>query len=76
MMDHKISYVEEDSQKTQSPEKTPVSVFGIIVVGLITGLMVGLYTPNATLTGFFIGFLAGASITAVLSLAANRATVK
>jgi len=45
----------------------PPSVFGIIVVGLLTGLVVGLLTgPNFTLQGFFLGFAGGALITAGL----------
>jgi len=42
-------------------------VFGIIVVGLLAGLVVGLLTgPNFTLQGFFLGFAGGALITAGL----------
>jgi hypothetical protein len=45
----------------------PPSVFGIIVVGLLAGLVVGLLTgPNFTLQGFFLGFAGGALITAGL----------
>jgi len=45
----------------------PPSVFGIIVVGLLTGLVVGLLTgPNFTLQGFLLGFAGGALITAGL----------
>ncbi len=45
----------------------PPSVFGIIVVGLLAGLIVGLLTgPNFTLQGFFLGFAGGALITAGL----------
>jgi hypothetical protein len=45
----------------------PPSVFGIIVVGLLAGLVVGLLTgPNLTLQGFFLGFAGGALVTAGL----------
>jgi len=45
----------------------PPSVFGIIVVGLLAGLVVGLLAgPNFTLQGFFLGFAGGALITAGL----------
>jgi len=45
----------------------PPSVFGIIVVGLLAGLVVGLLTgPNFTLQGFFLGFAGGAVVTAGL----------
>jgi hypothetical protein len=45
----------------------PPSVFGIIVVGLLAGLVVGLMAgPNFTLQGFFLGFAGGALITAGL----------
>jgi hypothetical protein len=45
----------------------PPSVFGIIVVGLLAGLVVGLLSgPNFTLQGFFLGFAGGALITAGL----------
>ncbi|HYY90511.1 MAG TPA: hypothetical protein VE955_00820 [Candidatus Dormibacteraeota bacterium] len=44
-----------------------VSIFGIIVVGLIAGLVVGLITsPNFTLQGFFLGFAGGALITVAI----------
>src|SRR3989442_2202007 len=47
---------------THSP---PPSVFGIIVVGLLAGLVVGLLSgPDFTLHGFFLGFAGGALITA------------
>ena len=40
-------------------------MFGIIVVGLISGLIVGLIVnPVYTLEGFFLGFAAGSLITA------------
>src|SRR2546426_11839747 len=43
----------------------PPSVFGIIVVGLLAGLVVGLLSgPDFTLQGFFLGFAGGALITA------------
>jgi hypothetical protein len=42
-------------------------VFGIVVVGLLAGLVVGLVAgPNFTLQGFFLGFAGGALITAGL----------
>src|SRR5437899_11781010 len=45
----------------------PPSVFGIIVVGLLAGLVVGLLSgPDFTLQGFFLGFAGGALITAGL----------
>lgn len=45
----------------------PPSVFGIVVVGLLTGLVVGLLVgPSFTLQGFFLGFAGGALITAGL----------
>ncbi len=45
----------------------PPSVFGIVVVGLLAGLVVGLLAgPNFTLQGFFLGFAGGALITAGL----------
>ena len=45
----------------------PPSVFGIIVVGLLSGLVVGLLSgPNFTMQGFFLGFAGGALITAGL----------
>lgn len=41
------------------------SIFGIIVVGLLAGLVTGLLAgPNFTLQGFFLGFAGGALITA------------
>jgi hypothetical protein len=41
-----------------------VSVFAIIIVGLIAGLIVGLITsPGYTLQGFFLGFAGGSLIT-------------
>jgi len=46
---------------------SPPSVFGIIVVGLLAGLVVGLLAGvNFTLQGFFLGFAGGALITAGL----------
>jgi predicted lipid-binding transport protein (Tim44 family) len=51
----------------ESKDPPPPSVFGIIVVGLLAGLVVGLLTgPNFTLQGFFLGFAGGALITAGL----------
>ncbi len=46
---------------------TRVSIFGIIVVGLIGGLIVGLVTsPGYTLQGFFLGFAGGSLITVAI----------
>jgi hypothetical protein len=45
----------------------PPSVFGILVVGLLAGFVVGLLAgPNFTVQGFFLGFAGGALITAGL----------
>jgi hypothetical protein len=50
-----------------SSQGTRVSIFAIIVVGLIAGLIVGLITsPNFTLQGFFLGFAGGSLITVAL----------
>ena len=50
---------------SESSTKTPVSIFGIIVVGLIGGLIVGLLVNSTfTLEGFFLGFAGGALIMA------------
>lgn len=51
-----------------------VSIFGIIIVGLLMGLIVGLLTsPNYTTQGFFLGFAGGALITtAAYFLAAEK----
>lgn len=44
-----------------------VSIFGIIVLGLFGGLIVGLIVgPSLTLDGFFLGFAGGALIAAGL----------
>lgn len=44
-----------------------VSIFGIILVGLIAGLIVGLITsPAFTVQGFFLGFAGGSLITVVV----------
>jgi uncharacterized transporter YbjL len=44
-----------------------VSIFGIIIVGLIAGLIVGLITgPSYTIQGFFLGFAGGSLITVVV----------
>ena len=41
-----------------------VSIFGIIIVGLLTGLIVGLLTsPANTIQGFFLGFAGGSLVT-------------
>src|SRR2546422_11538849 len=51
----------------------PPSVFGIIVVGLLAGLVVGLLSgPDFTLQGFFLGFPGGALITAGLARSPRR----
>jgi hypothetical protein len=56
-----------DSSTGSNPRNPPPSVFGIIVVGLLAGLVVGLLAgPNFTLQGFFLGFAGGALITAGL----------
>jgi len=56
-----------DSSTGSSPRTPPPSVFGIIVVGLLAGLVVGLLAgPNFTLQGFFVGFAGGALVTAGL----------
>ncbi len=47
-----------------SGQATRVSIFAIIIVGVIAGLIVGLITsPNYTIQGFFLGFAGGALIT-------------
>ena len=44
-----------------------VSIFGIILVGLVAGLIVGLITsPSYTAQGFFLGFAGGSLITVVV----------
>ena len=44
-----------------------VSIFGIILVGLVAGLIVGLITsPGYTAQGFFLGFAGGSLITVVV----------
>jgi len=49
---------------TQPPSGVRVSIFGIIVVGLIGGLIVGLLVNSTfTLEGFLLGFAGGALIT-------------
>jgi hypothetical protein len=56
-----------DTSTGSSAGAPPPSVFGIIVVGLLAGLVVGLLSgPNFTLQGFFLGFAGGALITAGL----------
>jgi hypothetical protein len=56
-----------DSSTGTDTRAPPPSVFGIIVVGLLTGLVVGLLIgPSFTLQGFFLGFAGGALITAGL----------
>ena len=55
----------KDSSTGSVKHAPPPSVFGIIVVGLLAGLVVGLLAgPNFTLQGFFLGFAGGALITA------------
>ena len=51
-----------------------MSIFGIFIVGLLMGLIVGLLTsPNYTTQGFFLGFAGGALITtAAYFLAAEK----
>jgi uncharacterized transporter YbjL len=58
----------------ESSQGTRVSIFGIIIVGLIAGLIVGLITgPSYTAQGFFLGFAGGSLITvAAYFLAAQR----
>jgi hypothetical protein len=59
----------KDSSTGSYQGAPPPSVFGIIVVGLMAGLVVGLLSgPNFTLQGFFLGFAGGALITAGLFL--------
>jgi len=56
-----------DSSTGSDNRGPPPSVFGIIVVGLLTGLVVGLLIgPSFTLQGFFLGFAGGALATAGL----------
>ena len=46
---------------------TQASIFGIIVLGLMGGLIVGLIVgPTAAFNGFFLGFAGGALIAASL----------
>ncbi len=57
----------KDASSGSDTRTPPPSVFGIIVVGLLAGLVVGLLAgPNFTLQGFFLGFAGGALITAGL----------
>ena len=58
----------------ESGQGTRVSIFGIIIVGLIAGLIVGLITgPSYTAQGFFLGFAGGSLITvAVYFLSTQR----
>ncbi len=61
------SYAENKDSRNESATRAPPSVFGIIVVGLLAGFVVGLLAgPNFTLQGFFLGFAGGALITAGL----------
>lgn len=58
---------DKDSSTASNLGGPPPSVFGIIVVGLLTGVVVGLLIgPSLTLQGFFLGFAGGALITAGL----------
>ena len=57
----------KDNSTSSDTRAPPPSVFGIIVVGLLAGLVVGLLAgPNFVLQGFFLGFAGGALITAGL----------
>ena len=57
----------KDASSGPGTRTPPPSVFGIIVVGLLAGLVVGLLAgPNFTLQGFGLGFAGGALITAGL----------
>ena len=57
----------KDGSSGSGARTPPPSVFGIIVVGLLAGLVIGLLAgPNFTLQGFFLGFAGGALITAGL----------
>jgi uncharacterized transporter YbjL len=54
---------EQAAGTSQAPH---VSIFAIIIVGLIAGLIVGLITsPGYTIQGFFLGFAGGSLITVV-----------
>ena len=54
----------EETATASGSQGTRVSIFGIIIVGLLVGLIVGLLTsPNYTTQGFFLGFAGGALIT-------------
>jgi len=55
-----------------SGQEPRVSIFGIIVVGLIGGLIVGLITSPNTAQGFFLGFAGGALITVTLYFFRNE----
>ena len=60
------SAAEAKDPTTGADTHTPSpSIFGIIVVGLLAGLVTGLLAgPNFTLQGFFLGFAGGALIIA------------
>jgi uncharacterized transporter YbjL len=50
-------------------QEVQVSIFAIILVGLIAGLIVGLVTgPTYTIQGFFLGFAGGSLITVAVYL--------
>jgi hypothetical protein len=59
---------------TEKPKEAPgqgvqVSIFAIIIVGLIGGLLVGLMVgPTYTIQGFFLGFAGGSLITVAVYL--------
>ena len=53
----------EETATASGSQGTRVSIFGIIIVGLLLGLIVGLVTsPAYTVQGFFLGFAGGALI--------------
>ena len=52
-----------------SGQGVQVSIFAIIIVGLIAGLVIGLLTsPTYTMQGFFLGFAGGSLITVAVYL--------
>lgn len=63
----------EESVTASASQGTRVSIFGIIIVGLLMGLVVGLITsPGYTVQGFFLGFAGGALITTAAYFLANE----